>query len=130
MKISKIEYDLYCKFNSSKLIKLDLSYCGDIKIDLSIPVKLTEDIDKLNSSSNYYNDLCYTATSDSGTDITLNDRKNEFIDNNKTLCQDGCILKEYDYNNEKAKCSCDIEKSSNSSAIYYHVIINYFLLME
>ena len=36
MKISKIEYDLYCKFNSSKLIKLDLSYCGDIKIDLSI----------------------------------------------------------------------------------------------
>ena len=68
----------------------------------------------MNSSSGYYNDICYTATSDNGTDITLNDRKNEFIENNKSVCQEKCIFTEYDYNTKKAKCSCDIEESSTS----------------
>ena len=114
MKIPKIEYDVYAKLNDSNLIKLNLTYCENLKIDLTVPVKLNEEIDKLNSSSGYYNDLCYTATSESGTDITLNDRKNEFIQNNKTVCQDGCVFTEYDYNLNKAKCHCKVKKSSNS----------------
>ena len=92
MMIPKIEYDVYYKLNGTKLIKLNLSYCSNVKIDISIPVKINEkDIDKYNSSSGYYNDICYVATSDSGTDIILKDRKNEFIDNNKTLCQEYCL---------------------------------------
>ena len=59
----------------------------------------------------YYNDICYVTTSDSGTDIILKDRKNEFIDNNKTLCQENCYLSEY--NNNKVKCSCDVKESSS-----------------
>ena len=109
MKIPKIEYDVYAKINNENiLVKLNLSYCENSKIDLSVPVELNEDIDKLNSSSGYYNDLCYTATSDIGTDIILNDRKNEFISNNKTVCQDECIFSNYDYDAKKAKCSCRV----------------------
>ena len=112
MMIPKIEYDVYYKLNSTKLIKLNLSYCSNAKIDISIPVKINEkDIDKYNSSSGYYNDICYVTTSDSGTDIILKDRKNEFIDNNKTLCQENCYLSEY--NNNKVKCSCDVKESSS-----------------
>ena len=92
MKIPKIIFNVYHKINDTYLMKLDLSYCSNIKIDISIPIIINESLEKLNSSSDYYNDLCYTATSDSGTDITLNDRKNEFIDNNKTLCQEKCVL--------------------------------------
>ena len=73
MKIPKIEFDVYYKLNGRNLIKLNLSYCNDVKIDISIPHILTGNIDELNSSSNYYNDICYTSTSDSGTDITLKD---------------------------------------------------------
>ena len=114
-KIPKVEYEVYTKYNRTNLFKLSLSYCDNVKIDISIPIKVEEDIDKYNSSSKYYNDICYTATSDSGTDITLKDRKEEFINNNKTVCQENCIFTEYNYTTGKAKCSCDITVESFSS---------------
>ena len=58
---------------------------------LSVPIKISESIDKLNISSGYYNDICYTTSSDSGTDITLNDRKKQYMKrNNIIICQEGC----------------------------------------
>ena len=87
---------------------------------------MTEDIDKLNSSSRYYNDLCYTTTSDIGTDLTLNDRKNEFIEKNNTVCQEKCIFSYYDYNLQKAICSCNLEDSSPSD----YLVINKTLLYD
>ena len=112
MKIPKIEYNIYSKLNGSNLIKLNLSYCTDIKIDLYIPVNLTEDLDKHNSSSGYYNDICYSSSSDTGTDIILSDRKNEFIENNKTICQENCVFTEYNHTINQAKCKCTVQESS------------------
>ena len=114
MKISKIEYEVYSKLNGTNLIKLNLSYCENTKIDIFIPIKLNGNLDIFNSSSGYYNDLCYTANSDYGTDITLNDRKKEFKENNKTVCQEDCIFSQYNYKNQIAKCSCDVKESSSS----------------
>ena len=116
MKIPKVEYDVYCKLNKSNLVKLNLSICEKIKIDLYIPIIIDENIDELNSSSGYYNDICYTTTSESGTDIPLKDRKKEFIDKNKTICQDNCDFSDYDYKINKAICKCDVKESSSSSA--------------
>ena len=112
MKIPKIEYDIYAKLNGTNLKKLNKSICDSTKITLSIPVEITENIDKLNSSSKYYNDHCYTATSNSGTDILLNDRKIEFITYNKTLCQEECDFTDYNYDTIKANCSCKIKESN------------------
>ena len=112
MKIPKMEYDIYSRLNGNKLIKLNLTVCKSSQIHLYIPVSITESLDILNSSSGYYNDICYTASSDSGTDITLEDRKNEFFDGNKTVCQEDCDFSEYDYNTQKAKCSCKVKESS------------------
>ena len=114
MKIPKIEYDIYSKLNGKNLEKLNISICEDVKIFLSVPVEITESLDILNTSSGYYNDICYTAKSESGTDIILNDRKNEFIEGNKSVCQDDCDFIEYNYTNKKAICSCDIKESSLS----------------
>ena len=111
MKIPKVDYDVYYKPGNS-LVKLNLSVCKKSKITLLVPVSLTEDIDKLNSSSGYYNDICYTEVSEKGTYISLNDRKKQFIEKNKTVCQDNCIFSEYDYKKKKAKCSCDVKDSS------------------
>ena len=72
MNIPKIEFEVYYKLNGHNLKKLNLSYCSNSKIDISIPVKINEkNIDKYNSSSGYYNDICYVTSSDSGTDIIL-----------------------------------------------------------
>ena len=116
MKIPKVEYDVYSKLNGSNLIKLNLSYCSNSKVDISVPIEITESLDKLNTKSGYYNDICYTTTSDSGTDIILNDRKTEFVEGNKTVCQDNCIFADYDNKLQKAKCSCDVVESSSSFA--------------
>ena len=116
MKVPKIEYDVYCKLNGSNLVKLDKSICSDIKVEIFIPLIITESIDKLNSSSGYYNDICYIATSESGTDISLKDRKEEFINKNKTVCQEDCDFSEYDFNTNNAKCKCKVKESSKSFA--------------
>ena len=116
MKIPKIEYDVYCKLNGSNLIKLDLTICVNSKLSLSIPVELTESLDELNSKSGYYNDICYVTTSEEGTDISLKDRKKNFIVNNKTICQDNCGFEDYEYETKKVKCSCNVKQSPKSFA--------------
>ena len=110
MKIPKLEYEVYYPLNNSNILeKLNLSLCKDTKIEISIKVKINDIIDKYNASSNYYNDICYKITSESGTDIPLKTRRNEFVDKNMSLCEENCDLIEYNYNKEKAKCSCDIK---------------------
>ena len=112
IKIPKIEYEVYYPLFGKSLIKLNLTVCQDYKIDLSIPVVLTDNIDKINSSSEYYNDICYTYTSEDGTDISLADRKKEFVNNNLTVCEEDCDFVDYDYVNEKAICSCNVKMNS------------------
>ena len=73
MKIPIIEYGIYHLMDEDNLIQLDLTICKDTKIEISIPVSIEGNLDKYNSSSGYYNDLCYSAKSDCSTDICLND---------------------------------------------------------
>ena len=114
MRIPKVEYDIYAKINEGNLTKLNLNICQNNKISILIPVDNVDNIDKLNTKSGYYNDFCYTATSDSGTDISLKDRKNEYP--SKAVCQDDCDFVGYNDVTKKAKCSCIAKKSSSSFA--------------
>ena len=114
LKTTKIEYDVYRKLSSGNLEKLSVSVCEDSKISLFIPIEINEDLDKLNKSSDYFNDICYTSTTETGTDISLKDRKKDFIDNNKTICQEDCDFAEYNYTTSKAKCSCKVKESSST----------------
>ena len=112
LKIPKIEYEVYYPLFGRELIKLNLTVCENSKIDLSIPVILSDSLDKINSSSDYYNDICYTYTSEDGTDISLSDRKKDFIKNNLTVCEEACDFSEYDYSYGKAICSCKVKTNS------------------
>ena len=109
MKIPKLEYEIFNLINSDNLLKLNLSYCKDEKAEITNPITINDDIDKYNSTSVYYNDICNIATSDYGTDICLKDRRRNFIDNNLTLCEENCDLIGYDYFNNKSICSCEIK---------------------
>ena len=113
MNIPKVEYDIYSKLSGAKLVKLNISICNNSKISLLIPLIITENLDILDSKSEYYNDICYTTTSESGTDITLKDRKNEYIDGNKMICQDDCDFSDYNKNIQKVNCSCKAKESSS-----------------
>ena len=116
IKTLKVEYDIYAKLFGNNLIKLNLTICKNEKISISIPIIINDDIDKLNSSSGYYNDICYTTTSEDGTDITMKDRQKEFINKDRVLCQENCILSEYNYDTSIAKCSCQVKECAQSFA--------------
>ena len=47
------------------------THCKNVKVELSFYVVIKEDIEKLNTSSGYYNDICYTLTTEKGTDECL-----------------------------------------------------------
>ena len=112
MRIPKIEYDVFCKLFGDNLTKLNVSICTNNYIYLYIPVKDIGNLDQLNKSSDYYNDICSSATSESGADIIIKDRQKEYI--NKTVCQDDCDFNNYNDKSQKAKCSCKAKKSSFS----------------
>ena len=112
MRIPKIEYDVYCKLYGENLSKLNITICKDDEIYLYMPTKNIVNLEQLNKSSDYYNDICSNATSDSGTDIIHKDRQNEYI--YKTVCQDDCDFNHYNETSQKAKCSCKVKESSSS----------------
>ena len=87
--------------------KLDLIHCKDISINISLPIHINEkELYKHDPLNKFYNDICSTYTTEVGTDITLDDRQNEFINNNLSLCEFGCKFIDYDYRVKKVNCEC------------------------
>jgi len=102
-----IGYEVYHPINKTKL---DLSLCNKTSINYNIPVTINEDsLYKYNPNSEYYNDECNTYTTENGTDILINDRKEEFVDNNMSLCENICTYIGYDSTTKKALCECGIK---------------------
>ena len=102
-----IGYEVYHPKNKSKL---NLSYCNETLISYNIPVSIDENcLFKHDQNSKYYNDECSTHTTEDGTDILINDRKEEFIQNNMSLCENICTYTGYDKNTKKALCECGIK---------------------
>ena len=70
-----------------------------------------DELFKYNSSSEFYTDICSTYTSENGTDVTLKDRQNEFIENNLSLCDNDCEYNGYDNNTKKVICECNAKNN-------------------
>ena len=68
------------------------------------------EIELYNITDPFFNDICYLFTTDVGTDMTLNDRRNEYYIN-ISLCENNCSLtKIIDRDtNPRAVCNCDIK---------------------
>ena len=102
-----IQYEV---FDPYKKEKLELNICKNTKINIYIPTTLDENnLFKYNSSSDYYNDLCYSYTSTDKIDIILNDRRKEYIKNNMSLCEDICEYNEYNLIQKVVKCECYVK---------------------
>ena len=112
IQIPVIEYEVYYPLFNDSLIQLNLTVCEDSNIVISIPFNLTEDIDKININSGFYNDICYTYTTKGGTDISLLDRKKEYFEKNLIACEEDCTFLDYDYILERVICSCKIKTNS------------------
>ena len=102
-----VEYKI---FNYETGAKLELDVCKGTKVEISVPITIKEDnLDKYDPSSGFYNDICYTYKSLKETDVSLKDRRNEYIENKLALCEVDCELKGINKTNQKAICKCNIK---------------------
>ena len=113
MEKKKVLYDVYHKRSDRKLEKLDLTICNNSKISIYIPINKTGDVNKYNINSGYYHDICYTTTSEDGTDLTLKERQDIYIKDTKKLCPENCEFSGYSQTGS-AICSCDFSETSSS----------------
>jgi len=116
----------YEVFNPENMSKLDLSYCNSEHININIPVSVDENnLFKYDPNNKYYIDDCTPYTTDEGTDILLNDRHNEYNNNNMSLCENNCTFKGYETDSKNSKCECDIK---NKQIIISEIINQYDIL--
>ena len=105
--IPVIGYEVFHPLNNSQL---NLSYCDNETTNLNIPVSINEDnLFKHDPKSDYYTDKCNPYTTENKTDILIIDRKNEFINNNMSLCENNCTFDEYDSKTKQVTCKCEIK---------------------
>ena len=89
---------------------MNLKYCKDVKIEISVPVSIDEnELFKYDLNSEFYNDICSTYTTNHKTDMSLKDRQKEFLNKNMTLCENECNYASYNTTLKKVKCECDVK---------------------
>ena len=100
------EYEI---FNPRTKEKLELNICNNIKINITIPVEIDENIIyKYDPNSEYYKDKCFL-NEDCGDDNILIKRKNEFNNNHLSLCEKKCEYIKYDSETKSVLCECEIK---------------------
>ena len=112
-----IQYEIYKPHSNNKL---DLSVCSDVKIDIYIPIQLSEDTQKLyedlisqgynlfDKNDKFYTDICIPFKTKDGTDIILSDRFNNFFIPNQLNCQANCEYSNYLPDSQYLKCECNV----------------------
>ena len=117
--IPRVDYEV---FNFKTKAQLNLSICQNSKIKILMPAVIEEDEEyKHNISSDYYNNICHVYKTKNGVDITLADRKEEFNNNNMSLCESNCEYKGYNSTIKKAECNCQVKnKITSMSEIFEH----------
>ena len=116
---SLIAYQVYYPLNGIKLEELDLNLC------IGTGVVLSYDKDVLNitngteymfdPNSDYYQDICFPATSEDGADITLNNRMKNYNSKNMSACPQKCVY-QYQPGSSKIECICDLQTTVPSAS--------------
>ena len=120
--VPTIEYQIIHPENKTPL---DLNLCSNTTITYDIPVKIDEnELYIYDQNSPFYNDLCCICNSDNKTDIIIKDRRNEFINKNRSLCQSNCKFINYDKETKMSKCECSINEVKNNDLYIFDVKID------
>ena len=98
--------------NSTIIISYPISNETEIKFDLAYNLSLLG-IDIYNPNDPFYNDICYSYSSN-GLDVILNDRRNE-IYVNVSFCEDDCEYLGIDYTKKVVNCECSIKKEISTT---------------
>ena len=120
------QYEIYEPYNYTKL---DISICNEEKINIYIPLILSDEMkniyedmksygyDMFNINDPFYQDLCTPYTTKNSTDIPLSARKKYIYNNEDSQCQKNCYFSSYIPNSLYVNCTCDIESKEGTEVI-------------
>ena len=139
---NKVQYVVYDENNN----ELDLSVCNDekIKINYALRNDTTLDttklksfgdkgIDILNSSHPFFNDICFSYSTDEGSDMVLKDRISD-VYQNFSICDSGCEYESVNTEQMTVACSCsvsnnidsDSDESEDTGTNFKNILLNLF----
>ena len=105
----EILYPLYNFKNSSVLVnKRNSEYLVD---NIKQMYNEYPEVNLFDIKDKFYNDICFLFESDVGTDMTLNDRRNEYYVNH-FLCEENCTLLNIINRDTNPRAVCSCEKKS------------------
>ena len=116
-----IQYECYEPYN---FIKLNLSLCSGVSINIYVPLtiseetkKMAEEMDKLgynifNLNDRFYKDMCTPYKSKIGTDIVLSDRVDYIYNNLDSQCQSNCKFVNYALDARYINCDCTVQEET------------------
>ena len=70
--------------------------------------------DIFNSSSEFFNDICSTFTSENGTDVIIKDRQKDYYQN-ISFCLEGCDYNGFDRPKNQIKCQCNYNNNNDKN---------------
>ena len=109
MCVDAVDYEVWYPVNGTNMTKLDLEKCEGLKIEIINYINLTGDINEYKPKSDYYNDVCSIKDSNDKVDISIPDRRENYVDNNMAVCEPICDFISYNTEDQKAVCSCDVK---------------------
>ena len=115
--VNQVEYQIY---DDNKTL-LDLSLCDNTDIEIFYSLKddtyslssynhfKYSNIDIFNINDSFFNDIC-RPYSVNNNDVVLEDRIKD-IYQNYSLCDEGCVFKEIDFENKTIICNCNVKNN-------------------
>ena len=118
--LTYVQYEVY---HPETFNQLNLDFCENLIINVTVPANLDPETILLyqslnnmgynlfNSNDDFYTDICTPYTSLNNTDILLIDRKTDLYNKyaNISVCQENCNLESYNENSNTVSCYCNVQ---------------------
>lgn len=116
---NQTEYILFTS-ESNQIIDLTLYSSSNITVEYPIREEYTspnlnlinemqnKSINIYNSSEPFFNDICFTFTSNTSRDVTVEDRRKYYFPS-ENLCEENCQMISFEIKTNKIKCNCKIK---------------------
>ena len=80
---------------------------------------ITNGYNAFDKDSPFYHDVCTPFTNENGNDVLIEDRINDYFNEQFNICEDGCTFKEYNITTNLYTCQCPIKNAINQDMSEY-----------
>ena len=110
------DFDLNTCINETVLIERPITDYTSINYTFAKNVS-EYSINIYNESDEFFNDICFPFNYQKKSDVLLKDRRTNFF-LNISLCENGCVLKKFNFNNDTISCECNITIFKNPKSFF------------